>query len=314
MNRVKRILVIVLVVLVVALAAVYAYGSWYFADILINSPTQSLAQSEARAAFTLDELELPPPEEISVPSGDITLAGWYFDNPADGACGVILLHGYTGTRYGTLQYVPLFWERGCDLVMYDARAHGASGGEFHTYGYYEKRDGQAVLDWLMQRTGLAPGDIGLVGVSYGAATALQMAPLTPDVAFILADSPYQDLRTIVSYQATQQFGDWVQLFVPGALLAAELRADFDVAAVSPQNAVVGSDTPIFLIHSLQDEFTPPSHSEAIFTLANPETAVLHLTDWGAPHGMSIFEDFATYEQWVDEFLAAQAPDFGRQDE
>ena len=59
------------------------------------------------------------------------------------------------------------------------------------------------------------------------ATSLQMLPLTPEVAFVLADSPYKSLEAIVAHQAVEQFGEWVSLFVPGAFFVSELRADFD---------------------------------------------------------------------------------------
>jgi len=74
--------------------------------------------------------------------------------------------------------------------------------------------------------------------------------------------------------------------------------------------VVGQDAPILLIHSLQDEYTPPSHSEDIFANSNQAHTVLHLTDWGAAHGESIFDDYEAYRQLFDEFLVEQAPDFG----
>ncbi|NJN54513.1 MAG: alpha/beta hydrolase [Anaerolineae bacterium] len=145
-----------------------------------------------------------------------------------------LLHGYGGTRYSALQYAPLFWERGCDLLAYDARGHGESSAAFHTYGYYEKQDAVAAYEWLRSRSDLEPGQVGLAGVSYGAATSLQAVPLLPEAAFVLADSSYENLQTIVSKQGVDQFGNWTKLFVPTAFVFASQRADFDVHAVSPE--------------------------------------------------------------------------------
>ncbi|NTV90496.1 MAG: hypothetical protein HGA22_09095, partial [Clostridiales bacterium] len=93
------------------------------------------------------------------------------------------------------------WSRGCDLLFYDHRYHGASTGDYGTYGYYEKQDALAALSWFEQRAGLQPSQIGLMGESYGAATALQAGPLAPELAFIAADSPYGDLETIIREQA-----------------------------------------------------------------------------------------------------------------
>ena len=208
---------------------------------------------------------LPSPEEVTIDAGDVTLAGSFYDNPQDGECAVLLLarlHRHSLQQFCNTR--PLFRDRGCDLLAYDARGHGNSSHTYHTYGYHEKEDGLAAFQWLAERTGLAQENIGVTGISYGASTALQMLPLLPDVAFVLADSPYQDLETIVAYQGVSQFGSWVKVFLPGGLAVAELRADFEKEAVSPKNAVSEIDTPVFLVHALEDSFTPASHSEAIY--------------------------------------------------
>ncbi|MCL4261576.1 MAG: alpha/beta fold hydrolase [Anaerolineae bacterium] len=294
------------------LLLVYVGGSWFFGDVLINRQTASLAESQASMA----ELGLPTlstPEAVTIQNEDVSLAGFFYDNEQAGDCAVILLHGYTGTRYSALQYAPLFWERGCDLLAYDARGHGESSPAFHTYGYHERQDARAAYEWLLTRTGLEPDQVGLTGVSYGAATSLQAAPLLPEAAFIIADSPYESLEAIVSKQAVDQFGEWTKLFVPAAFAIAEMRAAFDVAEVSPEKAVAATAVPILLIHSRTDGYTPYTHSENIYAQSNPATTVLHINDWGSPHGRDIFTDFATYKQYVDEFLARYAPDFGNGD-
>jgi pimeloyl-ACP methyl ester carboxylesterase len=288
----------------------YLWGSYYFSSLMIDRPTMTLAQSQAEMATVLPSLDLPTPEEVSIPAGDVTLAGFYYDNELDGRCAMLLLHGYTGTRYAALQYAPLFWDRGCDLLAYDARGHGASTPAYHTYGYHEKQDAKAAYEWLLARSGLQPFQVGLAGVSYGAATSLQAAPLLPGAAFIIADSSYQDMRSIITYQAVQMFGGWTKLFLPVAIFFAQQRADFVLDEVSPQTAVTQTTIPIFLIHARGDDFTPYTHSETIYGRSNPSTTQLEITDWGAEHGMSIFADPDAFAALVDGFLSEYAPDFG----
>ena len=308
----KSKLVWIVGIVVVLLLLVYVGGSWYLGDLLINRSTSTLADSQAAMA-ELGLPVLPTPENVTIQNGDVSLTGFFYDNEKVGECAVILLHGYTGTRYSALQYAPLFWERGCDLLAYDARGHGESSPAFHTYGYYEKQDAQAAYTWLLARTGFEPEQVGLTGVSYGAATSLQAAPLLPETAFIIADSSYESLDAIVSRQAVEQFGSWTKPFIPVAFAFASLRADFDVNAVSPKEVVNNTAVPILLIHSRTDAYTPYTHSEAIYANSNPATTVLHITDWGSAHGRDIFTDFDAYKQMVDEFLAQYAPDFGISD-
>lgn len=304
----KRSLAIIAVLLAV-LAVVYLAGSWYFSRMIVKFQTKSLEQQRA-ANGTPADFGLPAPEEVTIPGDGVTLAGWYFANPAGGDCGVILLHGHTGTRYGVLEYAPLFWPKGCDLLLYDHRYHGASTGDYGTYGYFEKGDALAALAWFEQRTGLQPDQIGLLGESYGAATALQAAPSAPDLAFVAADSPYADLETIIGEQAVQRFGGWTRLFAPGALALSGLRAGFAPSQVSALLAAPQIDAPVFLSHSATDGYTLPHHSQDIAAqLPAALCQRLHLTDWGSEHAASIKDDFAAYQAQFEQFLAACAPDF-----
>ncbi len=306
----KKALGIAIVSLAV-LATVYIAGSWYFSSMIVKFNAQPLEQQQARHGDPAD-YGLPAPEEVTIPGDGVALAGWYFANPAGGDCGVILLHGHTGSRYGMLEYAPLFWPKGCDLLLYDHRFHGGSTGDYGTYGYYEKLDALAALRWFEERTGLQASQIGLLGESYGAATALQAGPLAPGLAFVAADSPYRDLPSIISEQATQRFGGWVQIFAPGALALAGLRADFAPSQVSPLDAADEQTAPVFLSHSASDQYTLPQHSVDIAAeLPATLCSRLHLTDWGARHGNSISDDFAAYQAQIQDFLAACAPEFGQ---
>ncbi len=310
----RRRLWTIAIVVAALITGAYLAASWFFSTFIIASDTQTLADAAAEAAAdkkTPADFGLPPPEEISIDAGEVTLAGWYFANPTGGVCGVMFLHGFHGTRYHALNWAPMFWERGCDILAYDHRGQGASSPAFHTYGFHEKEDAVAALDWFATRTGLERGQIGVFGVSYGAATALQMAPLTPGLAFVGADSAYSDLREILGYQAGSMFPVIAPLLLPGALKIAELRADFAVDDVAPERAVVASDMPILLIHSLTDEYTFSTHSEDIYANSDQSRTVLHLTDWGAPHGRDILTDYTAYRQLFGEFLAQHVTDFGR---
>ncbi len=299
---------IVLGVVALLLLAAYGAGSWYFSSLILANDTQSLAGAAADG-FEPAGFGLPEPQDVVIDAGDVALSGWLFEHP-DGDCGLMFLHGFRGTRYHSLYWASMFWERGCHVLAYDHRGHGDSTPAFHTYGYYEKHDAAAALDWFAARTSLTREDIGVFGVSYGAATALQMAPLTPGLAFVGADSAYSELEEIIDFQARHQFPVLGPLLLPAALPMAELRAGFDAEAVAPERTIVETDTPVLLIHSLTDAYTPPSHSEDIYAAADPARAVLVLTDWGAPHGRSISTDTAAYEQIIADFLAAHASGFG----
>jgi fermentation-respiration switch protein FrsA (DUF1100 family) len=303
--------------LLLLLAAFYLWNCWYFSGAIVAYEHSSLEEVRERTEpvlgpYDLEELGLPVPEDLSLDvCGGILLSGWFFENDQDGACGAVLLHGRAGARVETFMYVPLFWDRGCHLVMFDARHHGESTGEYATYGYYEKEDALRVVDWLSSRAGLEASQIALMGVSYGAATVLQAAALEPDLAFVAAEASFQDLATLLGEQAEQRYGPLGRaLLTPTVLLFAGWRADFEPAAVSPMLAARDIRAPVFLIHSLQDESVPPSHSETIYANIAHDHKALHLTDWDAPHAQCMKTDPETFKAYMDDFLGQYVPGFG----
>ena len=286
------------------LVAGYGAVSWIFSTKLIG---QRFAPDE-EVAFA--DFGLPEPEAVSLTNGPIELASWYFKNPRSVGAAVVLLHGFSINKATALSWAPLFWDLGCDLFVYDLRSHGRSSPALLTYGVVDKQDQLIAVDWLAKRTGLRDQRIGLWGVSYGAATSLQAAAVRPDLAFVVADAPYSSLVDIASFQAGQMFGAWAKAFVPGALFIAGLRARFNPLKASPQDAVRGLVTPVLLVHSTTDNFTPSVQSESIFARSDHAHTVLVLTKWGAPHGASYMTDVVAYTRLVDEFLAKFVPAFG----
>lgn len=276
------------------------------------SPAQEAAYLESiGAASRPEDVGLPAPVAFVVEHGGVRLAGWYFENPAQGGCGAAMLHGRGGTRVGMLAYAPLFWRYGCDLAVYDARAHGESGGEFITFGYHEAGEAVAVADWLAGRAGLGRGQVGLFGVSYGATSALLAGAAAPDLAFVIVDSAYSDLKTLAWERAEMGYGPLnATLFTNPALLFSGLIAGYNPFAVSAVAAVQKPGPPALLIHASDDPYTRAAHSRRIYEAAGPGRVALAITEWGGGHAGSLGADPAGYRALVEAFIEAYAPGFG----
>ncbi len=303
--RPKRQTLVVAALVAVILVLVYGGVSWVFSDKLIAQTFKPLGPVDL-AAFGL-----PQPEEATIPGdGGATLAAWYFANPRHERCAVVMLHGFGGSRSEIIAATPIFWGRGCDLLLYDARGHGESSPSLLTYGAHERQNLRLAIDWLAGKSGLPRMRIGLIGWSYGAATAIQAAAEVYDVAFVVADSSYSSLGDIARAQAGKQFGAWAKLFVPGALLVSGLRAGFDARDVAPANAIRDVQAPVLLIHSRQDRFTPVGQSERIYAHSNKNRTRLVIPAWEAEHGHSYTTNAVGYTAVVDRFLQTLAPGFG----
>jgi uncharacterized protein len=185
----------------------------------------------------------------------VTLDGWFCASTAPEHQGTIVyLHGVADNRGSSLATIQIFTPLGFDVIAYDSRAHGTSDGERCTYGFFEKRDLQRVLDQL------AIKDVVLIGHSLGGAVALQTAAIEPRVRAVVAASTFSDLRTIASERA---FGLPAWSLGP-AFTRAEHDATFVVDEVSPMKAAAQLRVPVLLIHGADDRDTVPSHSQRVF--------------------------------------------------
>ena len=290
-----------------ALLAFVAYGmvSWIFSEKLVAQQFRSLGPAD------FGEFSLPAPQSTTIRGEGLNLAGWFFENPRAERCAVVMLHGFSGSKAEVLAATPIFWRRGCDLLLYDARGHGDSDRAILSYGVHEREDLLRAIEWLSARAQLSRSRIGLIGWSYGAATAIQAASEAGgDVAFVVADSSYSSLGDIASVQAENQYGTWAKVFVPGALLVSALRAGFDGTRPAPASAIESVRSPVLLIHSRQDGFTPVGHSQEIYGRSDKTRTRLVIPDWEAKHAHSYTENPVGYTAVVDRFLDEFAPGFG----
>ncbi len=235
-----------------------------------------------------------PYEDLDVQSGDVRLRGWLVRAPGARRGCLVYLHGIADNRESGLGIAERFVPRGHDVVLYDSRAHGASTGEYCTYGVHEKEDLRRVLG------AVGADKVLLIGVSLGGAVALQAAAVEPRIRGVVALSPFSDLEAIVRERAPWfvSEGD-----VRRSLALAGRLAGFDPAQASPARAAAHVTVPVLLIHGALDHDTPPGHSVRIASaLAGPKT--LRLIP-GAGHN-DILGHAATW-QAIDAWLSALDP-------
>ena len=289
------------------LAVIYLGVSWYFSSVLIDFRKRPL--EEDRKNLKIDspaQFGLTDAEPFEIESQGITLKGWFYPASESGKCAIVYHHGFTGTRYGGMKYAPLFASYGCDQLFFDARMHGESGGDYGTFGYHEKQDLLNVIEWLEKNRNLKDLNTGIMGESFGAATSLMAAGFSErEFAFIIAESPYRSLTGIVAQRARADYGPVAGIFVPLAFTFSEMRADFDSEQTSVVLKAPEIKTPVFLIHSLQDTYTDPSNSQAVFDsltgLSDSEKG-LYFTDWNAKHARSIDTNREEFSRQVQSFL------------
>jgi len=231
-------------------------------------------------------------EAVEFDGAGVKLKGWWFH--AGGKRGtIVVLHGVADNRGASVGIARRFTARGFDVVAYDSRAHGESGGDACTYGFYEKEDLRRVLD----RVGARP--IVLFGFSMGAAIALQEAAIDPRVAAVVAVSSYSDLRT-AAIERVPFFASKGN--VDDAFRLAEAEGKFRVDDVSPVAAAARITAPTLLIHGEKDDETPAAHSQRIFAALHEPKRLIVVPDAKHNHVLDA-QVWADIDAWLDAVLA-----------
>ncbi|QGQ47113.1 alpha/beta hydrolase [Metabacillus sediminilitoris] len=213
---------------------------------------------------------------------------------------IISCHGVTVNRLNSVKYMNLFLKKGWNVLIYDHRRHGESGGKTTSYGHYEKFDLQKVVQWLKQEVG-KPIVLGIHGESMGAVTTLLYAGTVEDGAdFYIADCPFSELEAQLLYRLKVEFKLPGFLIMPIAKPFVQLRDRYSIKAVSPINSIANIVNPVLFIHSKDDDYIPAEMSKQLYE-KKQGAKKLYVADKGL-HAMSYSENQKEYARVVDEFF------------
>ena len=202
----------------------------------------------------------PPPgvEERWMQTGDgVRLHAWYASGGRD-APSLIWSHGNGGNIAGRGDVLLALAGRGLNVLAYDYRGYGKSGGRPSESGVY--RDAEAAYD-SERRSGVPAKRIVAFGESLGGAVSVSLARNRPCAGVALV-STFTNLRDV----ARDHFG-------PLALFAGERFNSLD--------GVRALTVPVFIAHGDQDEVVPYDLGQRLFAAANQPKQFLQVR--GAHH-------------------------------
>lgn len=290
----------ILLVIVILAAAITQLGYLQITRMRVRNDHLLFSILEKAGLYSRERYEALEKQEVVITSFDgLRLCGDAVERHPGSKRWVIVVHGYTGSRAFSTQFIDMFVEEGCNVLLIDQRRHGRSEGRFTTYGYYEKYDVQAWVRWLTREYG-ADISIGLHGQSLGGGSVLEyLAIADPQVKFVVADCPYSDLTELLRHQLTTlnkipsiPFLSWVASRI-------RRKAGFSVEQVSPIRAVRDSRIPVLFIHGTDDNYVPTRMSMEMYE-QKPEPKRLLLIN-GAIHANAYHVDPALYRSEVQSF-------------
>ncbi|HUP28519.1 MAG TPA: alpha/beta fold hydrolase [Chloroflexia bacterium] len=212
-------------------------------------------------------------------TGDgIQLKGWFIDSPGNNA--ILMMHGRNGIRddagIGMMEVAQALVKDNYDVLTFDFRAHGQSGGDRYSLGKWETRDIAGALNYLKGR---GVGHIGTLAYSMGAATELLAAPDHPEMEALIADSAFADLPRLLEKELPKASG-LPSFFNPGIYLVGQSIFGIDLLSNKPLESMpLLKERPVLLIHSTTDELIPVDHAYQLQAAGegNPNLAL-----WVAP--------------------------------
>ena len=232
----------------------------------------------------------------------INTVGWYIPPISAPAPSVCLIHGHASRKEQLLENAAMLHRGGFGVALFDLRQHGDSDAAVCTIGVREAEDVRPWIAYLRARPEHAGRKLGLLGYSMGAVTALHTAAVCPEVATVVADSPFASLSDEVRFRLSRIVPEslngytWFFTLSVGCLTTQQLPSSWEVTGWLPQIA----PRPVLLIHGTDDQNIPCTATEQLARAGGP-----NVQSWLVPHAghtQARKHDPAAYETRVNGFL------------
>jgi fermentation-respiration switch protein FrsA (DUF1100 family) len=228
-------------------------------------------------------------EDVSFPSrGDnVTISGWFVPASTPSSKVVIVTHGGDVCKRNTSVLLPagMLANNGFNVLLIDLRNHGDSQvvGNRYTAGVEEYKDVLGAFDWLLTQ-GYDAHEIGLMGVSMGAATSLNAFGADQNIAAIWADSSFTDIPALLDDQLAM-YG--LPAFMKNAVLNISKWDGYDLNGISPITSVQNNtNRPIMIVQGNQDEWISVAAAKPLFQSAGDNAELWIIL--GARHVEAMF--------------------------
>lgn len=243
-------------------------------------------------------------EEVRFAGHDGTsLAGWFLPATRDPAPAVILVHGYGRSRAELLPHAAYLHSAGFNVLLFDFRGRGESGGGAVTIGAREPLDVRGAVTYVLTRSEVDPTRVIVQGVSLGASSGIMAMADDPRIAAVVAEAPFSDARGLVD-SAYENFLDLPSFpFGPVSAFILERRLDADMDDIRPIDDITRiGQRPVFLIEDVDDVDMPPRSARRLYAVASGPKDLW--TVEGARHAKAYVVAPQEYERRVLAFYDA----------
>lgn len=275
-----------IIILLIAIILIFSLLTFYMA----------VHPAKFKTGTTPDKLGLKY-ENISFKTSDnLLIKGWFIPAKKKQNKTIIVTHGYPFDKNNILSGTYFLTEK-FNILLFDFRSFGESEGSYTTFGYNEKRDFLAAVDWLKKNK--KNTKIGAMGFSLGAAVILMAN--SDDVKAIVADSSYANIDKMI--ERTYFFFPSItkKPFVWLTKLYTLIFLKINTKDISPLNEISKIKVPIFLIHGDKDSQIHVENSKMLYEASNKNKTNIWIAA-NADHGYTHNLYKKEYEKRIFDFF------------
>lgn len=225
-------------------------------------------------SFSEDDFDMLR-EEVSFPSnkGQI-LRGYIYrkDDSYTPKALIVFSHGYTNTHNDYLNQIYYFVENGYIALAYDNTGCGMSDGEDMIGLAQSPLDLSSALTFVENNDNLKGYNVFLYGHSWGGYAVTAVLNYGHKVDGVVSRSGFNNSRDMLIEYGKRLYGNWLGLLSPYAYIYEKIKFGNDVDKNGIKGINSAPNTPIFLLHSKNDEVISLSNSLLAHTdeMVNPD--------------------------------------------
>lgn len=204
-----------------------------------------------------------PYEPLELRSRDgVALKGWFVPAESPSRRTLVFCHGWGANKGEVLRNTHALRRDGYNLLYFDFRCCGESGGERLSVGVLEAADLDAALEWL--RAARPEDSVAVYGMSMGAMVAFGGLVRHPFLKAAVLDSPYLSHDQALARYAWAKFRLSYYPFMPIVFFWVRRWLGTDPQAISPERLAgrVG-DRPTLIICGENDVIATPAIGRAL---------------------------------------------------
>jgi len=281
---IRRIVIRLGLVCLGAAAVLYALG-W------VLSRAEPSAIGPAPVSLNAESVTFPSPSGSEI-------HGWLSRAPAAPGA-VLLLPGIHATRRSMVSRAEFLRQAGYSTLLIDFQASGESPGRRVTFGWQERLDVLAAVQYL--KTTLPGQPIGVIGTSLGGAAALLAAPPL-DVRAAVLEAVYPSIDRAVGNRVEKALGKRARWLAPGLLFQLRPQIGVTAADLRPVDHIARLRCPILMIAGTADRNTTEEDTQLLFAAAREPKELWLVPDAGHVDFLRFAGD--EYRRRVLAFLAA----------